>query len=1091
MATVTGTDGDDFIHRLGDGRVVPAGFEDVTGVTIGNDVIRGNDGNDQIYGDDGNDVINGDVYHTSNDGYGSGFGDDYIFGGAGDDTINGDSYDEYESEYYGTGADHIYGGDGRDSIRGGNGDDVIDGGAGDDVIEGDYFYENLRARYGIGNDHISGGDGNDVITGGDGDDVIDGGTGDDIIKGDYYDNWEGYRASNDDISGGDGNDVIYGGGGTDTVAGDAGDDTIYGGAGSDVIDGGAGADTIVGSAGDDTINGGDGNDVIDGGDGADTLVGGAGDDTYVVPIATTITDVITEEADGGIDTVELRNTASVQLTYYLPDLLENLTFSGSRGIIGYGNGANNSLTSTQGPNQLYGLEGEDALHGGSGADLLDGGIGSDAMYGGAGNDTYVVDDAGDTVHEDAIGGVDLVESTVTYTLAANVEKLTLMGASALDGTGNDIANTLTGNDAANVLSGLDGNDRLYGLEGDDTLYGGAGNDRLEGGAGRDAMYGGAGNDVYQVGNNADSVHENAGEGNDLVESTITHTLAANVEKLTLMGVAAINGTGNGLGNTLVGNAAANVLDGGAGADIMSGGAGDDTYIVDQADDEISEGSSGGIDTVLASVSYDIGGQYIERLTLTGTSAIDATGNTLANALTGNSAANRLDGNTGADRMYGGAGDDTYVVDQAGDKVYEANGEGNDTVLSSISFDLTGQYLENLTLTGTSAIDGTGNSLANILLGNAAANRLDGMAGNDEMRGGKGDDTYVVSQTGDRAYEPNNQGIDTVQSSVSYDLDGQYIEKLTLTGTSAINGTGNTLDNVLTGNGAANLLDGKGGVDEMRGGAGNDTYVVGQVGDKAYERDDEGTDTVLSSVSYDLTGQFIERLTLTGTSMINATGNTLDNVLTGNSAANVLDGKTGMDRMYGGAGDDTYVVSQAGDKAYELTNEGIDTVLSSVSYDLTGQYVENLTLTGASAISATGNSLDNSLVGNNGANVLDGGVGNDILRGNGGNDIFSFSTSPALVADPDIIADFSNISGNKDSIRLDHDAFTALSPAGTLAAAAFKDLALGAVDSSDRIIYDSARGDLFYDADGSGSAQAVKFAHLDNHATLTNTDFSVI
>ncbi len=104
------------------------------------------------------------------------------------------------------------------------------------------------------------------------------------------------------------------------------------------------------------------------------------------------------------------------------------------------------------------------------------------------------------------------------------------------------------------------------------------------------------------------------------------------------------------------------------------------------------------------------------------------------------------------------------------------------------------------------------------------------------------------------------------SSVSYDLTGQYIEKLTVTGTRAIDATGNSFDNVLIGNAAANRLDGMKGVDEMRGGKGNDTYVVGQVGDKAYELKDEGIDTVLSSVSYDLTGQYIETLTLTGTSI---------------------------------------------------------------------------------------------------------------------------------------------------------------------------------------------------------------------------------
>jgi len=887
--------------------------------------------------------------------------------------------------------------------------------------------------------------------------------------------------------GGDGNDTLSGG----TLYGDGGDDTLNG----TTAYGGDGNDTLNGT----TAYGGDGNDTLTGatlyGDGGDdqlngsTMVGGTGDDTYAVPGEAIATVVVTEEADGGIDTVELGAVHDVHLTYQLPDFVENLTFAGPR-FTGYGNAENNIIVSGYGNDDLYGYNGNDTLYGGSGYDRLEGGSGSDAMYGGWGNDIYQVGNRGDSVHENANEGNDLIESTVTYTLAANVEKLTLMGTAGINGTGNELANLLSGNGAANVLSGLDGDDTLYGLNGDDTLYGGAGNDRLEGGSGRDAMYGGAGDDAYQVGNNADSVHENANEGIDIVESTISYTLAANVEKLTLMGTAALNGTGNELSNTLNGTVAANVLDGGGGVDILRGGAGDDTYIVDQAGDKVIEQQDQGIDMVLSFASYHLSA-WIENLTLTGTSAINADGNTLANILVGNAAANRLDGMAGNDEMRGGKGDDTYVVDQAGDKVHELKDEGIDTVLSSISYDLTGQYLENLTLVGTSAINGTGNSFGNILVGNAAANRLDGLTGADEMRGGKGNDTYVVSQTGDRAYELNNQGVDTVLSSVSYDLTGQFIEKLTLTGTSMIDATGNTLDNVLIGNSAANLLDGKDGVDEMRGGKGNDTYIVSQTGDKAYELEDEGVDTVLSSVSYDLTGQFIERLTLTGTAAINATGNTLDNVLTGNATDNRLDGMTGVDRVYGGAGDDTYVVSQAGDKAYELNDEGIDTVLSSVSYDLAGQYIENLTLTGTSAINATGNTLDNTLVGNNAANVLDGGAGNDILRGNGGNDIFSFSTSPALVADPDIIRDFSNVSGNNDSIRLDHLAFTALSATGPLSAAAFKDLALGAKDSSDRIVYDSARGDLYYDADGSGAIQAVRFAHLDNHATLTNADFSVI
>ncbi len=165
------------------------------------------------------------------------------------------------------------------------------------------------------------------------------------------------------------------------------------------------------------------------------------------------------------------------------------------------------------------------------------------------------------MHEDASPGIDLVESTITYTLGANVERLTLMGTKAINGTGNELNNLMNGNEAANMLTGLDGNDSIYGLDGDDTLYGGGGNDRLEGSRGRDAMYGGTGDDTYQVGNGGDSVHENAGEGIDLVEANFTYTLGANVEYLTLVGTAAIKGSGNELKNGLRGNSAANVLDG--------------------------------------------------------------------------------------------------------------------------------------------------------------------------------------------------------------------------------------------------------------------------------------------------------------------------------------------------------------------------------------------------------------------------------------------------------------------------------------------------------------------------------------------------
>ncbi len=251
----------------------------------------------------------------------------------------------------------------------------------------------------------------------------------------------------------------------------------------------------------------------------------------------------------------------------------------------------------------------------------------------------------------------------------------------------------------------------------------------------------------------------------------------------------------------------------------------------------------------------------------------------------------LSGGAGNDSMAGGAGNDTYVVDSAGDVVTEAAGLGTDLVQSSVSYTL-GDNVENLTLTGTGNIDGTGNALANALTGNAGNNILDGGAGTDTMVGGAGDDTYVVDATTDVVTEAASQGTDTVQSSVTYTL-GTNVENLTLTGTGNINATGNTLNNTLTGNAGNNVLSGGTGNDTMAGGAGDDTYVVDAAGDVVTEVAGEGTDLVQSAVTYTL-GAEVENLTLTGTGNINATGNTLTNTLTGNTGANILDGGAGDD-----------------------------------------------------------------------------------------------------------------------------------------------------------------------------------------------------
>jgi Ca2+-binding RTX toxin-like protein len=254
------------------------------------------------------------------------------------------------------------------------------------------------------------------------------------------------------------------------------------------------------------------------------------------------------------------------VTYILAAEVENLTLTGSGAINGTGNELANTLIGNSGANLLWGNAGNDTLNGGSGADQ---------MYGGTGDDTYFVDNTGDRVNENAGEGTDTVNSSVTFTLAAEVENLTLTGSAAINGTGNAAANVITGNSGANTLTGNDGDDILSGGAGNDTLSGGNGNDTLDGGAGSDTMTGGAGDDLYLVDASGDRITENSNQGIDTVDSSITLTLGNNFENLTLLGTSAINGTGNSLDNILIGNAAANSLSGGTGNDTLSGGGGND------------------------------------------------------------------------------------------------------------------------------------------------------------------------------------------------------------------------------------------------------------------------------------------------------------------------------------------------------------------------------------------------------------------------------------------------------------------------------------------------------------------------------------
>lgn len=745
-----------------------------------------------------------------------------------------------------------------------------------------------------------------------------------------------------------------------------------------------GSDLIMAGIGNDILKGMDGNDTLDAGDGKNALYGGLGDDVFYAKNS----DLVFENANEGTDTV-------LALTSYtLGANLENLFLIGSGALDGTGNELANSISGNGDGNHLNGGSGKDTLNGGGGNDTLDGGADADTMSGGAGDDTYFVDNMGDLIVENADEGIDVVNASVSYRLSSNVEDLFLVG-SAVSGFGNNLDNRLYGNSRPNFLNGQ---------------------------AGADTMEGGSGNDTYVVDNIGDVVVENADAGEDQVNASIDYMLGDNFEDLLLIGNA-IAGTGNDLGNYIKGNIQDNLLSGGGGddtltggggADTMVGGLGDDFYNIADAEDIVIENADQGTDLVYSYIDYTLG-INVENLTLGG-SAIIGTGNDQDNKIVGNDADNYLEGFGGIDTLSGGLGNDTYVVNDTVDFIFEQAGQGTDWVAAQGVNWVLGANLENLELLGHGALNGTGNELDNIINGNAYDNLLDGSSGADTlyggygadtligglgldvMSGGLGDDSYYVDNFTDGSGVPYpdtvieraGEGTDTVYASISYRL-GDNVENLELLGSASIDGTGNELNNVITGNAGDNFLDGLAGIDTLIGGAGNDTYWV-DANDTLIERPNEGIDTVCASISYTLSAN-LENLILLEGNAEDGSGNALDNTVTGNSSRNHLFGKDGNDTligggggdtMSGGRGNDTYDVDDMGDVVTESANEGTDTVQSSVTYTLSSN-VENLVLKAGAAINGVGNSLGNSIAGNELANTLYGLDGNDTLSGGGGND----------------------------------------------------------------------------------------------------------
>ncbi|RAP58299.1 hypothetical protein BTJ49_04895 [Oleiagrimonas sp. MCCC 1A03011] len=1001
-ALIQPTSGDDLITGFDSHEVIHGGD--------GNDTIQAMGGADDLYGDAGDDQLDG------------GAGVDHLLGGTGNDVLHG-----------GLDADHLEGENGNDSLYGDAGDDVLDGGLGDDYLEGGTGNDVYVFARGDGQDTISNqddtvnrvdklefADGIDVAdvtatrvdddlvlqvadSGGtvtvqnyflddaegawrldavtfadgtswdvstvkslvlnptDGDDLLRGYAGDDVISGDL---------GNDTLLGGAGNDQLDGGLGGDSLDGGDGNDTLAGGDGDDLLQGSAGNDSLTGGIGVDTLQGGQDDDVLSGGAGDDELEGGQGDDRYVFASGDgtdTIVDVdglSTLTLDGVANSdVQMRRDGTTLVVHYDGNAGDEIRLDGffdattgeallalriegdttwdlskqdvdtqvMQGAPGddviYGNDLGNSIQALDGQDTVYAGAGDDIVDGGAGDDVLHGDDGADSLAGGVGNDD------------------------------------------------------LRGDEGDDSLQGGEGADQLNGGNGADALYGDAGDDTLDGGAGADSMQGGAGNDTYVVDDVGDVVVENAAEGIDTIQSSVSYTLPDQVENIALTGMGDIDATGNALDNQLTGNDGVNqlqglggddvlsgqgdndvleggagndTLDGGAGADTMSGNAGDDTYIVDNANDVIVEQAGEGFDGVETTSDYTLS-DHIEKLTLVeGSAAHDGVGNSDDNTIVGNSASNMLDGGEGADTLTGGLGDDTYVVDNVNDDVVENAGEGTDTVKASIDYALA-STLENLTLLGTADLNGTGNDKDNVLVGNGGSNRLDGGLGADSMSGGQGDDYYVVDSSGDLVFEQAGGGHDTVERHYETNLVlADNIEDLYLAD-GIETGNGNALDNHVTGNVAANSLAGLDGDDVLEGLAGDDVLF----------------------------------------------GNNGNDRLDGGSGDDYLDGGAGVDTLAGGTDNDVYIVDNANDVVIENADEGTDQVQASASYVLSGNVENLLLMNGSSNLDGTGNALDNYLGGNDGDNVLQGmdgadtlaaGKGNDVLVGGAGDDKYVIDAS---------------------------------------------------------------------------------------------------
>ncbi|MDB5375529.1 MAG: hypothetical protein JWP04_4171 [Belnapia sp.] len=590
-------------------------------------------------------------------------------------------------------------------------------------------------------------------------------------------------------------------------------------------------------------------------------------------------------------------------------------------------------------------------------------------------------------------------------------------------TGGATDNGAGGKDTVTLVPSVGGSPKhlVTGTAAAENWKGTTGNDQYTSNGGGDTMTGGAGDDIYIVSASTDRVVELTGGGIDTVKTWLNnYVLPGNVENLLLAGHGWTTGTGNALANRITGNDARNTIDGGVGNDFLTGGDGQDSFIIraGEGSDTIADfqvGKTAGdyirlegfgfisFDAVLA-VSTQNGADLLIRLgssqslTLLGTQRSDLVAenvilpvvaqvpvvvpatptSTMAKSWVG-TVGNDIYTSSGAgDTIKGGFGDDFYIISGLTDRVVELAKGGTDTVQTWINHYVLPDNVENLSLTGADWTTGTGNALANRIIGNDAPNTIDGSAGDDTLTGGKGNDRFIL-----RAGEGSD-----------------------------------TITDFHAGSGAGDVI-------QLQG------FRLSSFEDIAAATSQKGGDVIISlGAGQTLTLQHTTIATLHADDFIFNPGAyasaTAKQIFIGTSAAEKWKGTAGNDQytsnggndtMAGGTGDDTYVLSSGSDRVVELPGGGIDTVRTWLGrYVLPGN-VENLVLTGHGWTTGIGNASANRITGNDAPNTIDGGAGDDILTGGSGRDTFIMGLGDGS----DIITDFQTraLAGNNgDLLRLE-------------------------------------------------------------------------